>query len=68
MAYKQAKRRDDDIAIVNAGLRLIFDEEKVDPNNPNSLIIKDACFASGGMGPTSLWYRTIKCHHILMLA
>ncbi|CAG8493602.1 9022_t:CDS:10, partial [Racocetra fulgida] len=39
-AYKQAKRRDDDIAIVNAGLSVLLDDD-------NS--VKEASFAFGGM-------------------
>ncbi|CAG8518867.1 9601_t:CDS:10 [Paraglomus occultum] len=39
-SYKQAKRRDDDIAIVNAALRVALDEKNV---------VKDASFAFGGM-------------------
>ncbi|CAG8554989.1 8697_t:CDS:10 [Dentiscutata erythropus] len=39
-AYKQAKRRDDDIAIVNAGLSVLLDD-----NNQ----VKEAAFAFGGM-------------------
>jgi xanthine dehydrogenase/oxidase len=46
-AFKQAKRRDDDIAIVNCGLRVLL--------RPSSagFLVDDACFAFGGMGPTS---------------
>jgi xanthine dehydrogenase/oxidase len=39
-SYKQAKRRDDDIAIVNAGLRVVLDENNV---------VKEASFAFGGV-------------------
>ncbi|CAG8646005.1 30839_t:CDS:10, partial [Racocetra persica] len=39
-AYKQAKRRDDDIAIVNAGLSVLLDDD-------NS--VKEASFSFGGM-------------------
>ncbi|TPX43151.1 xanthine dehydrogenase [Synchytrium endobioticum] len=42
--FKQARRRDDDIAIVNAGLRI-----EIDPTN---LTVKDAAFGFGGMAPT----------------
>lgn len=47
--FKQAKRRDDDIAIVNAGLRIDID--------PSDLIVKDAAFAFGGMAPVPLMAR-----------
>lgn len=46
VAYKQAKRREDDIAIVNAAFNVYFRE--------NSKIIKDIRFAFGGMAPTSI--------------
>ncbi|CAG8794341.1 16286_t:CDS:1, partial [Cetraspora pellucida] len=39
-AYKQAKRRDDDIAIVNAGLSVLLDDDNK---------VKEASFAFGGM-------------------
>ena len=40
--YKQAHRRDDDIAIANSGMKITLDE-----NN----IIQHAAFAFGGMAP-----------------
>mmetsp|Transcript_81483 Transcript_81483/g.154700 ORF Transcript_81483/g.154700 Transcript_81483/m.154700 type:complete len:1475 (+) Transcript_81483:114-4538(+) len=40
-AFKQARRRDDDLAIVNAAMRVRFEDSKV----------ADACFAFGGMAP-----------------
>ncbi|KAJ1026109.1 hypothetical protein NDA18_003768 [Ustilago nuda] len=43
-AFKQSKRKDDDIAIVNACLRLSVREDK----------ITNATFAFGGMGPTTM--------------
>jgi xanthine dehydrogenase/oxidase len=53
-AYKQARRRDDDLAIVNAAMRVRFDGEQV----------ADACFSFGGMAPftkacrsLSSWWR-----------
>ncbi|XP_070496875.1 xanthine dehydrogenase-like [Chironomus tepperi] len=46
LAYKQAKRRDDDIAIVNAAINIKFDE--------GSNIIKEARIAFGGMAPTTV--------------
>jgi xanthine dehydrogenase/oxidase len=45
-AYKQAKRKDDDIAIVNAGLRVNLEKKKGD-----EWIVEEACFSYGGMGP-----------------
>ncbi|KAK9703016.1 hypothetical protein K7432_010946 [Basidiobolus ranarum] len=47
-AFKQAKRKDDDIAIANGGLRVKL--EKKD----DKLLVTDAVFAFGGMGPTTL--------------
>lgn len=44
LAYKQAKRRDDDIAIVNLALSVTF--------KPKTDIVKDIHFAFGGMAPT----------------
>jgi len=38
-AFKQARRRDDDLAIVNAGMRVRFD----------GVTVSDSCFAFGGM-------------------
>ncbi|KAL0936321.1 xanthine dehydrogenase [Colletotrichum truncatum] len=43
-AYKQAKRKDDDIAIVTAGLRVRLNEDG---------IVEDCAFAFGGMAPTT---------------
>ncbi|XP_065054384.1 xanthine dehydrogenase-like isoform X1 [Rhopilema esculentum] len=42
-AYKQAKRRDDDIAIVNAAFRMVVE----------GALVKDATFCYGGLAPTS---------------
>ena len=44
-AYKQSKRRDDDIAIVNAGLMVQLDDEN---------IVKDVGFGFGGMRSVSV--------------
>jgi xanthine dehydrogenase/oxidase len=43
-AFKQAKRRDDDIAIVNAGFLIEFD------NVGSNMVVENSCFAFGGMG------------------
>lgn len=45
-AYKQAHRRDDDIAIVNGGMKVVFEN--------NSNVIKDIALAFGGMAPTTV--------------
>lgn len=45
-AYKQARRRDDDIAIVNSAINVTFED--------NSLIIKNINLAFGGMAPTTV--------------
>lgn len=45
IAYKQAKRRDDDIAIVNMALNVIF--------QPETTVITEAHLAFGGMAPTT---------------
>ena len=47
-AFKQAKRREDDIAIVNAGFSLLLEKENED------FIIRKACFAYGGMAAFSV--------------
>ncbi|RBR07551.1 hypothetical protein FVER53590_12680 [Fusarium verticillioides] len=44
-AYKQAKRKDDDIAIVTSGFRV-----RLDGNG----VVEDAAFAIGGMAPTTV--------------
>ncbi|KAJ3287637.1 hypothetical protein HK104_008503 [Borealophlyctis nickersoniae] len=49
-AYKQSKRKDDDIAIVNAALRVLIQEE----GGKAVWVTKEARFAYGGMGPTTL--------------
>ncbi|KAI5857796.1 molybdopterin binding aldehyde oxidase/xanthine dehydrogenase [Tricharina praecox] len=47
-AYKQAKRKDDDIAIVTAGLRVRLGEDGC---------VEDVCLAYGGMAPTTVEAR-----------
>ncbi|OCK73770.1 hypothetical protein K432DRAFT_430402 [Lepidopterella palustris CBS 459.81] len=44
-AYKQAKRKDDDIAIVNAGFRVLLDD---------GMEVMDVRVVYGGMGPTTI--------------
>ncbi|KAF2745897.1 xanthine dehydrogenase [Sporormia fimetaria CBS 119925] len=44
-AFKQAKRKDDDIAIVNAALRVELDDAQV---------VKDVSLVYGGMAPTTI--------------
>ena len=44
--YKQAYRREDDIATVNAGIRVQFEE--------NSNVIKEMAFGYGGMAPITV--------------
>ncbi|KAJ2158015.1 hypothetical protein GGF46_004094 [Coemansia sp. RSA 552] len=44
-AFKQAKRQDDDIAIVTCGLRVVVDAA--------TQLVTEAAFAFGGMGPTT---------------
>lgn len=52
LAYKQARRRDDDIAIVNHALDVTFDE--------NSRKIKKINIAFGGMAPTTITAKKTK--------
>jgi xanthine dehydrogenase/oxidase len=47
-AFKQAKRRDDDIAIVNSGFFLSLE------NAGGKMVVKDCCLAFGGMGPMTM--------------
>ncbi|XP_022086122.1 xanthine dehydrogenase/oxidase-like isoform X2 [Acanthaster planci] len=44
--YKQAPRREDDIAIVNAGMRVLM--------KPGTNVVQDCTLAFGGMAPTSV--------------
>ncbi|CAK9146743.1 unnamed protein product [Ilex paraguariensis] len=46
--FKQAHRRDDDIAIVNAGMRVILEEKN------QKWVISDASIVYGGVAPLSL--------------
>jgi xanthine dehydrogenase/oxidase len=45
MAFKQAKRREDDIAIVTSGMRVHLEEDG------DLWTIRDLSLAFGGMGP-----------------
>lgn len=47
--FKQAHRRDDDIAIVNAGMRVWLEEK-----DNNNWVVSDASIAYGGVAPISL--------------
>ncbi|XP_014226482.1 xanthine dehydrogenase [Trichogramma pretiosum] len=49
VAYKQAKRRDDDIAIVNLAMNVFFE--------PGTAIVQEAHMAFGGMAPTTVLAR-----------
>lgn len=51
-AYKQARRRDDDIAIVNHAIDVTFE--------PDSIIIKRINLAFGGMAPMTITARKTK--------
>jgi len=56
-AFKQARRREDDIAIVNTGMRVLFEKQ----GNSSSWEIKDCSFSFGGMAPTTVMaMKTIK--------
>ena len=51
--FKQAHRREDDIAVVNAGMRVRLDE--------NTHKVIEAAFAFGGMAPyTTMANKTMK--------
>jgi len=45
--YKQSPRREDDIATVNAGMRVLFEED-------TPTVIKDITLCFGGMAPTTI--------------
>ena len=47
LAYKQAQRREDDIAIVNSAIRVMFET--------GSDVIKDIHLVFGGMAPTTVF-------------
>ncbi|KAL7297373.1 hypothetical protein TKK_0009758 [Trichogramma kaykai] len=49
VAYKQSKRRDDDIAIVNCAFNIFFE--------PGTSIVSEAYIAYGGMAPTTILAR-----------
>ena len=56
-AFKQARRREDDIAIVNTGMRVLLDKRA----DSFSWKIKDCSFSFGGMAPTTVMaVKTIK--------
>lgn len=46
LSYKQAKRRDDDIAIVNSAFNVKL--------KPGTITIEDITLAFGGMAPTTI--------------
>ena len=45
--FKQAQRRDDDISIVNAGMKVIFDDQQ-----PTT--VRDIAFSFGGVAETTV--------------
>lgn len=49
VSYKQAKRRDDDIAIVNMALNVFFE--------PGTSVVQKAFMAFGGMAATTILAR-----------
>jgi xanthine dehydrogenase/oxidase len=51
-SYKQARRRDDDIGIVSAGLQVEL--ESIHSSDKQQWRIVSACFSFGGMGPTTI--------------
>ena len=56
-AFKQARRREDDIAIVNTGMKALLEKE----TNSGTWQIKDCSFSFGGMAPTTVMaMKTIK--------
>ena len=56
-AFKQARRREDDIAIVNTGMRVVLEKS----TNSSPWKIQDCSFSFGGMAPTTVMaMKTIK--------
>lgn len=56
-AFKQARRREDDIAIVNTAMRVLLEKQ----HDSTSWQIKDCSFSFGGMAPTTVMAnKTIK--------
>ena len=56
-AFKQARRREDDIAIVNTGMRVLFDKE----TQSSSWQIQDCSFSFGGLARTTVMaMKTVK--------
>jgi xanthine dehydrogenase/oxidase len=51
-SYKQARRRDDDIGIVSAGLQVEL--ESIDSTDKQQWRIVNVRFSFGGMGPTTI--------------
>ena len=51
LSYKQSRRREDDLAIVNAGLRVVVKpvREDQDDRDEGSWEIVDCCLSYGGM-------------------
>ncbi|KAI3520468.1 hypothetical protein L1887_09906 [Cichorium endivia] len=56
--FKQAHRREDDIALVNAGMRVFLEEKD------QNWIVSDACIVYGGVAPVSL--LTVKTRDYLI--
>jgi xanthine dehydrogenase/oxidase len=52
-AYKQAKRKDDDIAITNGGFRVVLEE--ID----HRFFIKELDLSLGGVAPTTLYLKKL---------
>lgn len=52
-AYKQARRKDDDISIVTAAFNVTLDE--------NNALVEDAKLCFGGMGPTTICAKNTSC-------
>lgn len=56
LSYKQSRRREDDLAVVNAGLRVVVKpvREDQDDRDEGSWEIVDCCLSYGGMS-----YKTL---------
>jgi xanthine dehydrogenase/oxidase len=49
LPFKQARRREDDVSIVTAGLRVVLE-----PNGTEEWTVRDCSLAFGGMAPTTI--------------
>ncbi len=54
LEFKQSPRRDDDIAIVNAGIRIALQPSPASPGSPGGWVVADAAAAFGGVAAKTI--------------